>query len=86
MREWVSPFKPMEIIFYSSDTSPLSAEKWYQDVTEIMSVEHGSMERRLISHVIEQCSCHVDRCVRKEIPAKLPHRMTLDGHSSSEGY
>ena len=82
MSGWSSPLKPMEIRFHSPATIRLSAEKWHQGETVIMTAEHGSMEKRLIPHVIE----HVERCVGKEITAELPYCMTLDGHSSGEGY
>ncbi|CDF40118.1 unnamed protein product [Chondrus crispus] len=79
---WISPLKPAEIICSSPTTSRLSAEHWYHEGTIIMTGDKGSMEKPLISHVVE----HIDRCVRKEVPAELPYCMTLDGHSSREGY
>ena len=82
MSGWISPLKPAEIICPSPTTSRLSADHWYHEGTVIMTADKGSMEKRLISHVIE----HIDRCMRKEVPAELPYCLTLDGHSSREGY
>ena len=79
---WISPLKPAEIICPSPTTSRLSADHWYHEGTVIMTADKGSMEKRLISHVVK----HIDRFVRKEVPAELPFCMTLDGHSSREGY
>ena len=82
MSGWLAPLNSVEIIHDSLETSRLCTEKWWEDGTVIMTSDKGSMEKRLISFLIQ----HVNRCVRKEVPPNLTYCMTLDGHSSREGY
>ena len=44
MSGWISPLKPIEVRFHSPAKVRLSAEKWYQEETVIMTAEHGCME------------------------------------------
>lgn len=48
----------------------------------VMTSENGSMEIRLIKHVIE----HVNKFVRKYVCPEQKYCLTLDGHSSRNGY
>ena len=52
------------------------------DDAVVLTSENGSMEKRLIEFAVE----HIARYVRKWVPQDRQYCLTLDGHSSREGW
>jgi len=82
MSSWLEPLKKDDIVEEMPSIAWLTNAKWWPDGAVVMTSENGSMEKRLIKFVVE----HIDRFVRKFVLAEEEYCLTLDGHSSREGW
>ena len=82
MSSWLEPLPKDEIVEEIRALAWLKNAKWWPDGAVVMTSENGSMEKRLIKFVIE----HGNRYVRKFVLAEDAYCLTLDDHSSREGW
>lgn len=81
MKSWFEPMS-YERIRMNPDFFWLSSVTWFPQNDVVVMSDNGSMEMRLIKLLIQ----HVNKFVRKFIPDDLAYCLTLDGHSSRNGF
>lgn len=81
MSNWFDPFS-----FEEASNNPafwwLTDKDWFPTKAVVMCTDNGSMEMRIIKHLI----VHIDKHVRKFVEKGKSYCLTLDGHSSRNGY
>lgn len=80
MESWFEPLDAFQV-GDCKQLQWLSVPNWFPQDAVILMSENGSMEQSLMKLVIE----HVNRFVRKFVPAEKSYCLTLDGHSSRGG-
>ena len=81
MKSWFEPFTYEEL-----NRDPrflwLTKSEWFPRNAVVMMTSNGSMEMRIIRHLIE----HINTFVRSIVLPSAAYCLTLDGHASRNGY